>query len=88
MTTLLLVLIALTFITVLGIFATKWFQKRFYKSYHDCLQKGNYDEAFLRGRSYYLSLNKKTRESMGITDIVQIDLKIKADIFNSQLETS
>ena len=56
------------------------FQKSTYKAYKQSLETGKIDEAILKGRSYYLSLSNKNRKRMGITDVVQIDNRVKEDV--------
>ena len=56
------------------------FQKSNYNAYRNSLHNGNSEDAILKGRSYYLSLSKKSREEPGITNIIQIDARVRAEV--------
>ena len=74
-----ILLIVFTILLLRWIICTA-FQKSAYKAYKQSLENGNIDEAILKGRSYYLSLSKKNRKLMGITDVIQIDNRVKEDV--------
>jgi hypothetical protein len=61
------------------------FRNSNHRAYRDALQKGDIDESILRGRSYYLSLSEKKRKNNGITNVVEIEARVKAEMDAAKL---
>lgn len=79
-----ILLFILISILILSMIITIAFQKSIYHAYRESLRNDNIDEAIIKGRSYYLSISKKNRKLRGITDIVQIDARVKQDYTSSR----
>ena len=79
-----IILFILISILILSMIITIAFQKSIYHAYRESLRSDNIDEAIIKGRSYYLSISKKNRKLRGITDVVQIDARVKQDYTSSR----